>query len=65
MGTTNEPFAHVYARIAEHVRRQFETTDIDAHDVEAVVKDHARSPLRPEIEEAIIEEAKEYGVLDG
>lgn len=55
--------AHVYARIAEDVSRAF-GVDLDAHAIQDVVEDHARYPMREDIEEAIMKEAKEYGLVD-
>lgn len=59
----NEVPAHVYSRIAEHVSRAF-GVDLDVHAIQDVVEDHARYPMREDIEEAIMKEAREYGLID-
>lgn len=62
MTTDPDPFTNVYHRIAERLSREFLSANIDAALVEAVLGDHAHSPLHPVIEDAIREEAREYGL---
>ena len=57
----NEPYAHVYARIAEHVSRALDPT-IDAEDVRAVLQNDRPRDLHEDTVTLIFEEADEYGL---
>lgn len=62
----DDPYAHVYRRIAEHVSRDL-SVDVDPETVRQLIKQE--SMIRPkdempsaEVYEAVMTEAKEYGI---
>ena len=61
---SGSPFHHIYDRIAKRANREFAELGVNltAEHIQDVVEDHARRPMKDEVETFIRNEACEYGI---